>query len=83
MAKAEQLEGKENARFVVTSLSADEWPAQRFYEQMYCAPSLVTAQQAGGELSLQGASLGPVARGYDINREANIQAYVDLLEDVR
>ena len=37
-----------------------------------CAPSLVMAQQAGGELSLQGASLGPVAPGYDINREANI-----------
>ena len=35
VAKAEQLEGKENARFVVTSLSADEWPAQRLYEQMY------------------------------------------------
>jgi len=37
VAKAEQLEGKENARFVVTSLSAEEWPAQRLYEQMYCA----------------------------------------------
>ena len=37
VAKAEQLEGKENARFVVTSLSADEWPARRLYEQMYCA----------------------------------------------
>jgi len=37
VAKAEQLEGKENARFVVTSLSAEEWPARRLYEQMYCA----------------------------------------------
>jgi hypothetical protein len=28
VAKAEQLEGKENPRFVVTSLSAGQWPAQ-------------------------------------------------------
>jgi hypothetical protein len=37
VAKAEQLEGKENPRYVVTSLSADEWPAQRLYEELYCA----------------------------------------------
>lgn len=36
-AKAEQLEGKENPRFVVTSLTPDEWPAQRLYEDLYCA----------------------------------------------
>jgi Transposase DDE domain group 1 len=36
VAKAEQLEGKENPRFVVTSLSALEWPAQRLYEELYC-----------------------------------------------
>jgi hypothetical protein len=36
VAKAEQLEGKENPRFVVTSLSAQEWPAQRLYEELYC-----------------------------------------------
>ena len=37
VAKAEQLEGKENARYVVTSLSTQEWPAQRLYEELYCA----------------------------------------------
>jgi hypothetical protein len=37
VAKAEQLEGKENPRYVVTSLSAEEWPAQRLYEELYCA----------------------------------------------
>jgi hypothetical protein len=37
VAKAEQLEGKENPRYVVTSLSADQWPAQPLYEQLYCA----------------------------------------------
>jgi len=36
VAKAEQLDGKENPRFVVTNLSAEEWPAQRLYEELYC-----------------------------------------------
>jgi hypothetical protein len=36
-AKAEQLDGKENPRFVVTNLSAEDWPAQGLYEQLYCA----------------------------------------------
>lgn len=37
LAKAEHLEGKENPRFVVTSLSAALWPAQKLYEELYCA----------------------------------------------
>ena len=37
VAKAEQIEGKENPRYVVTSLSAQAWPAQKLYEQLYCA----------------------------------------------
>ena len=37
VAKAEQLEGKENPRYVVTNLSAEGWPAQRLYEELYCA----------------------------------------------
>lgn len=36
-AKAEQLEGKENPRYVVTSLDASRYPAQQLYEQLYCA----------------------------------------------
>jgi hypothetical protein len=36
VAKAEQLDGKENPRFVVTNLSTEEWPAQRLYEELYC-----------------------------------------------
>jgi hypothetical protein len=36
VAKAEQLEGKENPRFVVTNLNAGEWPAQTLYEDLYC-----------------------------------------------
>jgi hypothetical protein len=35
-AKAEQLEGKENPRFVVTNLRAEEWPARPLYEDLYC-----------------------------------------------
>ncbi|HZD08806.1 MAG TPA: IS1380 family transposase, partial [Candidatus Limnocylindrales bacterium] len=37
VAKAEHLEGKENPRFVVTSLSQAEWATQALYEELYCA----------------------------------------------
>jgi hypothetical protein len=37
VAKAEHLDGKENPRFVVTSLSAEAWAAQALYERLYCA----------------------------------------------
>jgi hypothetical protein len=37
VAKAEQLEGKENPRFVVTSLTTEHWPAKALYEELYCA----------------------------------------------
>jgi hypothetical protein len=36
-AKAEHIDGKENPRFVVTSLSAEQWTAQALYEDLYCA----------------------------------------------
>jgi len=35
-AKAEYLDKGENPRFVVTSLTADEWAAQELYEKLYC-----------------------------------------------
>ena len=37
VAKAEYLDKGENPRFIVTSLSADQWPAQDLYEKFYCA----------------------------------------------
>ena len=37
VAKAEYIDGKENPRYVVTSLDSDSWPAQRLYEERYCA----------------------------------------------
>jgi hypothetical protein len=37
VAKAEQLDGKENPRYVVTSLPAEQWPARPLYEDLYCA----------------------------------------------
>lgn len=37
VAKAEQIEGKANPRFVVTSLPAGAWPPQALYETLYCA----------------------------------------------
>jgi hypothetical protein len=36
-AKAEHIDGKENPRFVVTSLSKEQWSAQELYEKLYCA----------------------------------------------
>jgi hypothetical protein len=35
--KAEHLAKGANPRFIVTSLSAESWPAAALYEQMYCA----------------------------------------------
>jgi hypothetical protein len=37
VAKAEHIDGKENPRFVVTSLTNEEWEAQSLYENLYCA----------------------------------------------
>jgi hypothetical protein len=37
VAKAEYLDKGENPRFVVTSLTAEQWAAQDLYEKLYCA----------------------------------------------
>src|ERR1700752_771366 len=37
IAKAEQIPGKENPRYVVTSLPRAVWPTRELYEQLYCA----------------------------------------------
>ena len=37
VAKAEHIDGKENPRFVVTSLNGEQWAAQALYETLYCA----------------------------------------------
>ena len=37
VAKAEHIAGKENPRYVVTSLTAEQWPARKLYEELYCA----------------------------------------------
>ena len=37
VAKAEYLDKGENPRFVVTSLTPDQWAAQQLYEKFYCA----------------------------------------------
>ncbi len=36
-AKAEHIDGKENPRFVVTSLTSEQRAAQALYEKLYCA----------------------------------------------
>jgi len=35
--KAEHIDGKENPRFVVTSLTSEQWAAPALYEKLYCA----------------------------------------------
>lgn len=37
IAKAERIEGKENPRYVVTSLPAGQWQPWQLYEDLYCA----------------------------------------------
>lgn len=37
VAKAEHIDGKENPRFVVTSLPGSNLPARKLYEELYCA----------------------------------------------
>lgn len=37
VAKSEYLPGKENPRFVVTSLPREQYAAKRLYEELYCA----------------------------------------------
>ena len=37
VAKAEHIDGKENPRFVVTSLTTEPWTAKALYEELYCA----------------------------------------------
>ncbi|MEP7363832.1 MAG: transposase [Acidobacteriota bacterium] len=37
VAKAERIEGTENPRYAVTSLSPEEWKLRELYEQLYCA----------------------------------------------
>jgi hypothetical protein len=37
VAKAEHIGGKSNPRFIVTSLTAQDWTAQKLYEELYCA----------------------------------------------
>ena len=36
IAKVEHINGKENPRYVVTSLTAEQWTAQALYEEFYC-----------------------------------------------
>jgi hypothetical protein len=36
VAKAEHIDGKENPRFVVASLSGERWAARALYEELYC-----------------------------------------------
>jgi hypothetical protein len=47
VAKAEQIPGKENPRYVVTSLPLAAWPTRELYEQLYCARGEMGRIQTG------------------------------------
>ncbi len=47
VAKAEHIDGKENPRFVVTSLRPEQWAAQALYEELYCAKARMRAWRHG------------------------------------
>jgi len=36
VAKAEHIDGKENPRFIITSLSSEQWAGKALYENLYC-----------------------------------------------
>lgn len=36
VAKAEHIDGKENPRFIITSLSSEQWAPRALYEDLYC-----------------------------------------------
>jgi hypothetical protein len=56
VAKAEYLDKGENPRFVVTSLTADEWAAQDLYEKFYCARGEMENRIKGAPGDRQGVS---------------------------
>jgi hypothetical protein len=61
IAKAEQIEGKENPRYLVTSLGVQDWPAQRLYEQLSLfADRLSTETLRANQLRLYFSSLAYV-----------------------
>ena len=64
--KAEQLVGKQNPRYVVTSLDGESWPPQRLYEQLYCG-------RGEGENRIKGApgKLAPV-QPVKVRREGKV-----------
>ncbi len=54
VAKAEQVEGKENPRYLVTSLSPGEWPAQKLYEELLRGARWKTASRSSSVCSATG-----------------------------
>ncbi len=56
VAKAEQIAGKENPRYVVTSLAASSWPARKLYEELYCARGDMENRNQGTVFVIRGKS---------------------------
>jgi hypothetical protein len=77
VAKAEQLAGKANPRFVVTNLSRRSWSARRLYEGLYCARGEAENRIKEQQLSLFGTRLStPTLTGNAVRMAMSAMAYV-------
>src|SRR5215210_3527450 len=56
VAKAEHIDGKENPRFVVTSLAANDWDGRRLCEELY--PRICRANVSSGGLTWSCSACG-------------------------
>ena len=77
VAKAEQLAGKSNPRFVVTNLSRKSWSARRLYEELYCARGEAENRIKEKQLGLFGTRLStPTLSGNAVRMAMSAMAYV-------
>lgn len=81
--KAEHTPQGTNPRFIVTSLDAQDWPAQRLYEDLYCARGEMENRIKEAQLDLFADRLSTHAfRGNQLRLWMSSFAYV-LMEAIR
>jgi hypothetical protein len=81
--KAEHTPHGANPRFIVTSLDAQDWPAQRLYEELYCARGEMENRIKEAQLDLFADRLSTHAfRGNQLRLWLSSFAYV-LMEAIR
>jgi Transposase DDE domain group 1 len=82
IAKAEHIEGKENPRYVVTSLDAGHWPGQRLYEQLYCARGEMENRIKEQYMLFAGRVSAATMRANQLRLSFSAMAYI-LMESLR